>query len=40
VEAEARSQARISGPVCVRRQPEKTALYRVVQENLLTFEQE
>ena len=29
-----------TGPVYSRRQPEKTALYRVMQENLLTFEQQ
>jgi hypothetical protein len=38
VEAAARVQA--PGPTYFRRQPEKTALYRVMQEHLLTFEQE
>jgi hypothetical protein len=28
------------GPTYVRRQPEKTALHRVMQEHLLTFEQQ
>jgi hypothetical protein len=33
-------QAQSPGPTYVRRQPETTALYRVMQEHLLTFEQE
>jgi len=40
VEAAARVQANPTGAVYARRQPEKTSLYRVVQENLLTFEQQ
>jgi hypothetical protein len=38
VEAAARVQA--PGPTYFRRQPEKTTLYRVMQEHLLSFEQE
>ena len=40
VEAAARARASLAGPVYTRQQPEKTALYRVMQEHLLTFEQE
>jgi hypothetical protein len=40
VEAAARVHARPAGPAYTRRQPERTALYRVVQQHLLTFEQE
>jgi hypothetical protein len=40
VEASARIQTQQAGPTYVRRQPEKTALYRVMQQHLLTFEQE
>jgi hypothetical protein len=40
VEAVARIQAQPGGPTYVRRQAEKTALYRVMQEHLLTFEQQ
>jgi len=29
----------MAGPVCTRRQPEETALYKVMQQHLLTFEQ-
>jgi hypothetical protein len=39
VEASARIQAQSGGPAYFRRQPEKTALFRVMQEHLLTFEQ-
>jgi hypothetical protein len=38
--ASTRVQAQPTGPTYVRRQPEKTALYRVMQEHLLTFEQQ
>jgi hypothetical protein len=40
VEAAAHAGVAPAGPVYARRQPEKTALYRVMQEHLLTFEQE
>jgi hypothetical protein len=40
VEATARAQPAPAGPVYSRRQPEKTALCKVMQEHLLTFEQE
>ena len=40
MEAAARVRPSPAGPVYTRRQPEKTALYRVMQEHLLTFEQE
>lgn len=40
MEAAARLQAQPAGPIYTRRQPEKTALYRVMQEHLLTFEQQ
>jgi hypothetical protein len=40
VEAAARSQTQPAGPTYLRRQPEKTALYQVLQRHLLTFEQE
>jgi hypothetical protein len=40
VEAASLTQAALAGPTYVRRQPEKTALYRVMQEHLLTFEQQ
>ena len=40
MEAAARGHAQTAGPVYTRRQPERTALYRVVQEHLLTFEQQ
>jgi hypothetical protein len=40
VEATARAQPASADPVYSRRQPEKTALYKVMQEHLLTFEQE
>jgi hypothetical protein len=39
VEAASRAQAVLAGPTYVRRQPEKSALYRVMQY-LLTFEQQ
>ena len=40
MEAAARVQAQSTGPTYVRRQPEKTTLYRVMQEHRLTFEQQ
>jgi hypothetical protein len=41
MEATARAQpAASAGPVYSRRQPEKTALCKVMQEHLLTFEQQ
>jgi hypothetical protein len=40
VEAAARVREQSAGPVYVRRQPEKTALYRVMQQHLLSFEHE
>jgi hypothetical protein len=40
VEAATRTQPSPAGPVYARRQPEKTVLYRAMQEHLLTFEQE
>jgi hypothetical protein len=40
VEAPARAQPAPDGPVYSRRQPEKPALYKVMQEHLLTFEQQ
>ena len=40
MEAAACAQPASAGPVYSRRQPEKTALYRVMQEYLLTFEQQ
>jgi hypothetical protein len=40
VEATARAQPAAAGPIYSRRQPEKTALYKVIQEHLLTFERE
>jgi hypothetical protein len=40
VEATARTQAASAGPVYSRREPEKTALFQVLQQHLLTFEQE
>jgi acyl carrier protein phosphodiesterase len=40
VEAAARVQPTFAGPVYSRRQPEKTALYQVLQKHLLTFEQQ
>jgi len=40
VEAAARAQPAFAGPVYSRRQPEKTALYQVLQRHLLTFEQQ
>jgi hypothetical protein len=40
VEAAARVHAQPAGPVYTRRQPERTAQYRVVQRHLLTFEQQ
>ena len=39
MEAAACIQAQPAGPTYVRRQPERTALYRVMQEHLRTFEQ-
>jgi hypothetical protein len=39
VKAAVRARSQPAGPVYSRRQPEKTALYRVMQEHLLTFEQ-
>jgi len=39
VGAAAREQTTSAGPVYSRRQPEKTALYKVMQHHLLTFEQ-
>jgi hypothetical protein len=40
VEAAARVQTQSTGPTYDRRQPEKTALYQVLQKHLLTFEQQ
>ena len=40
MEAAARAQPAFAGPVYSRRQPEKTALYQVLQRHLLTFEQQ
>jgi hypothetical protein len=40
VEFAAYTEAPSCRPTYVRRQPENTALYRVIQENLLTFEQQ
>jgi hypothetical protein len=40
VEVTARAQAASAGPVYSRRQPENTALYQVLQQHLLTFEQQ
>jgi hypothetical protein len=40
VEAEARVQNQPTDPTYIRRQPEKTALYQVLQQHLLTFEQQ
>ena len=40
MEAAARATPATAGPVYTRRQPEKTALYKVMQEHLLTFEQQ
>ena len=40
MEAAARAQPSSAGPVYTRRQPEKTALYQVMQRHLLTFEQQ
>ena len=40
MEAAARVQPASAGPVYTRRQPDKTALYRVMQQHLLTFEQQ
>ena len=40
MEATVRIQAQTAGPVYARHQPEKTALYQVMQRHLLTFEQE
>ena len=40
MEAAARAQPAFTGPVYSRRQPEKTALYQVLQQHLLTFEQQ
>ena len=40
MEVTARTQATSASPVYSRRQPEKTALYKVLQQHLLTFEQE
>jgi hypothetical protein len=40
VEATARAQPASDGPVYSRRQPEKTALFKVMQEHLLIFEQQ
>ena len=40
MEAEARAQPSPVGPAYTRRQPEETALYKVMQEHLLTFEQQ
>jgi hypothetical protein len=39
VEVAARAQPAFAGPVYSRRQPENTALYKVLQQHLLTFEQ-
>ena len=40
MEAAARATPAMAGPVYTRRQPGKTALFQVVQQHLLTFEQE
>jgi hypothetical protein len=40
VEVTAHAHAASAGPVYSRRQPEKTALYKVLQQHLLTFEQQ
>ena len=40
MEAAACAQPAFAGPVYSRREPEKTALYKVMQEHLLTFEQQ
>jgi len=40
VEAAARVQPASAGPVYTRRQPEKTALFQVLQQHLLAFEQQ
>jgi hypothetical protein len=40
VGAAACAQPSSAGPVYTRRQPEKTALYQVMQRHLLTFEQQ
>ena len=40
MEAAARIQSGPSAPTYIRRQPEKTALYQVLQQHLLTFEQQ
>jgi hypothetical protein len=40
VEAATHVQSHPSGPTYIRRQPEKTALYQVLQRHLLTFEQQ
>src|SRR5450759_1938026 len=40
MEAAARAQPSPAGPVYTRRPPEKSALYQVMQQHLLTFEQE
>jgi hypothetical protein len=40
VEATARAQPASAGPVYSRRQPEKTALYQMLQQHLLTFKQQ
>ena len=40
MEVTARTQAASASPVYSRREPEKTALYKVLQQHLLTFEQE
>ncbi len=40
MEAAARAQPASAGPVYSRREPAKTALYKVMQEHLLTFEQQ
>ena len=38
--AAAHIQGKPAGPTYLRRQPEKTALYQVMQHHLLTFEQQ
>ena len=40
MEAATRAQPTSAGPVYTRRQPDKTALYQVLQQHLLTFEQQ
>jgi len=40
MEAAARVQPAFAGPIDAHRQPEKTALYQVLQRHLLTFEQQ